>query len=113
MKKSAYLKSMFEKYGNEITVHPKYKKEYQVKGFIRPLSFKNLPSSNEIGIPFDHTDDDGYLYLGPVEYRIDRELEEIKLEQDDVLYLVTKSRAVFLQNEPIYVCAVLQKVITS
>ena len=38
MKKSAYLKTMFQTYGNEITVYPKYKKEYQVKGFIRPLS---------------------------------------------------------------------------
>lgn len=76
MKKSAYLKTMFQTYGNEITVYPKYKKEYQVKGFIRPLSFQHLPSSNELGIPFDHTDDGGYLYLGPAEYRIDRELEE-------------------------------------
>ena len=42
MKKSAYLKTMFQTYGNEITVYPKYKKEYQVKGFIRPLSFFNL-----------------------------------------------------------------------
>ena len=63
MKKSAYLKTMFQTYGNEITVYPKYKKEYQVKGFIRPLSFQHLPSSNELGIPFDHTDDGGYLYL--------------------------------------------------
>ena len=113
MKKSAYLKTMFQTYGNEITVYPKYKKEYQVKGFIRPLSFQHLPSSNELGIPFDHTDDGGYLYLGPAEYRIDRELEETKLEQDDVLYWVTKSRAVYLQNEPIYVCAILQKVVAS
>ena len=60
-----------------------------------------------------HTDDGGYLYLGPAEYRIDRELEETKLEQDDVLYWVTKSRAVYLQNEPIYVCAILQKVVAS
>lgn len=51
MKKSAYLKTMFQTYGNEITVYPKYKKEYQVKGFIRPLSFQHLPSSNELGIP--------------------------------------------------------------
>ena len=113
MKKSAYLKTMFQTYGNEITVYLKYKKEYQVKGFIRPLSFQHLPSSNELGIPFDHTDDGGYLYLGPAEYRIDRELEETKLEQDDVLYWVTKSRAVYLQNEPIYVCAILQKVVAS
>ena len=39
--------------------------------------------------------------------------EETKLEQDDVLYWVTKSRAVYLQNEPIYVCAILQKVVAS
>ena len=46
MKKSAHLKTMFQKYGNEITVYPKYKKEYQVKGFIRPLSFQHLVRLN-------------------------------------------------------------------
>ena len=51
MKKSAYLKTMFQKYGNEITVYPKYKKEYQVKGFIRPLSFQHLPSSGPSSPP--------------------------------------------------------------
>ena len=72
------------------------------------MSFSTFTFFNELGIPFDHTDDGGYLYLDPAEYRIDRELEETKLEQDDVLYWVTKSRAVYLQNEPIYVCAILQ-----
>ncbi len=111
MKKSAYLKDMFQKYGNDITVYPKYKQAYRVRGLIQPLSYKKLPVSNEIGVPFDHTDDGGYLYLGPAERRLDLELEELRLEQDGVLYQITKSRAVFLQNEPVYVCAVLQKAV--
>ena len=109
MKRAAYLDAMFQKYGSFITVYPKYKKEYQVKGFIRPLSFKKLPISNEIQIPFDNTDDSGYLYIGSAQYRIDQELQELKMKQDDALYLVVKTRAVFLQNQPIYICAILQK----
>lgn len=111
MRRTAFLETMFQKYGNVVTVYPKNKKEYAVTGFIRPLSFKGLPVSNEIGVPFDHTENGGYFYLGSCKYRIDRELEETKLEQDDIQYLIVKSRVVYLQNEPLYVCAVLQKVV--
>lgn len=111
MKRSAFLDTMFRKYGNTITVYPKYKKEYQVKGFIRPLSFQKLPVSNEIGIPFDHTEDGGYVYIGSCKHRLDRELEQTKLEQDGIQYWVLKSRVVFIQDEPVYICAVLQTVV--
>ena len=111
MRRAAFLETMFQKYGNTVTVFPKHKKEYQVKGLIRPMSFKNLPVSNEVGIPFDNTEDGGFLYLGSCKYRIDQELQGTKLEQDGEWYLVTKSQVVCMQNEPIYVCAVLQKVV--
>ncbi len=111
MKRSAFMEAMFQKYGNCIMVFPKYKNKYQIKGFIRPLSFKKLPNSNEIGIPFDHTEDGGYIYLGSCRHRIDRELEETQLEQHGVRYWIVKSRAVFVQNKPIYICAVLQQVV--
>lgn len=111
MRRATFLETMFQKYGNTVKVYPKHKKEYQVKGLIRPLKFKSLPVSNEIGIPFDNTDDGSYLYLGSCKYRIDRELQETKLEQDGTLYLVVKSKVVYLQDEPLYICAVLQKVV--
>lgn len=111
MKRSAFLETMFQKYGNLITVFPKYKKAYQIKGLIRPISFQKLPVSNEIGIPFDHTEDGGYLYLGSCKYRIDKELEETQLEQDGIRYWVVKSRVVSVGDEPIYICAVLQPVV--
>ncbi len=75
--------------------------------------FQHLPSSNELGIPFDHTDDGGYLYLGPAEYRIDRELRKPNWNRMTSYIGLQNPGQSICKNEPIYVCAILQKVVVS
>lgn len=109
MTRAEQVRHLLERYGQEIAVRPRYRAECRVRGLIYPISYRKLPSSNELGISFDESDDEGYVYLGSAACRLDKELEQVRLEQDGTVYLVTKSRAVYLQDETIYVCAVLQK----
>lgn len=109
MNAAATIDAILKKYGDEITVCANGKPSFSVRGLIRPLNFKRLPNSNELGVSWDASDDSAFLYYGSPEYRFDKELQLVSLLFDGQRFLFTRAGVAFLQRQPLYVWAVLQK----
>ena len=104
------LAQLFEKCGQEILLDT-FSEKFTYRAFVQMMRYKNkmyidLPQG-EVG----RRDNGCYLYIGPPEYDFTRIPTITKVTFGGFLYRVKRAEMIYLKGRPLYVWAVLYRVI--
>jgi len=77
--------------------------------FIQPLRYKNKLYLYGVHTEIGYNSHGHYLYLGPAQYSLQEEGQTMKIGDD--LYRIERAETVHLAEEPLYVWAVIRRMV--
>lgn len=104
------LNSMFEKYGQEVTLKTEDGWSSPIFGaFIQPLRYKNKMYLNGINTVIGFNSQGHYLYIGPPDH--DPKLDDGYIESNGQKFTVDRRERVYLKNEVVYIWAIIREIV--
>ena len=104
------LKSMLEKYGQEVTLKTDDGWSSPIfVALIQPLRYKNKMYLNGVNTVIGFNSQGHYLYIGPPDH--DPEKERCHVESNGKKYTVDRWEKVYFKNEVIYVWAIIREIV--
>ena len=105
------LKTMFERYGQEITLKKTGWSSPVFGGFIQPLRYKNKMYLNGVNTVIGFNSQGHYLYLGPPDHDLDTLTSEGWIESGSKKFTVDRSEKVYFKNEVVYIWAIIREIV--
>lgn len=112
MRKNERVKRLMNRYGQ--TVHAETEsgeRSSDYKAFVQPVRYKNKMYLNAVESPIGTVDENYYLYVGPYDVQLNMINEPVTIHSAIMACTVERSEAVFLNNEILYIWAILRRVI--
>lgn len=104
------LNSMFEKYGQEVTLKTEDGWSSPIFGaFIQPLRYKNKMYLNGVNTVIGFNSQGHYLYIGPPDH--DPKFESGYIESNGQKFTVDRRERVYLKNEVVYIWAIIREIV--
>ena len=105
------VKSMFEKYGQEVTVKTDDGWSSPIFGaFIQPLRYKNKMYLYGVNTEIGYNSQGYYLYIGPPEHDLTVN-EDALIIDGDIKYQIDRAEKIKFGEEVLYVWAVVRTVV--
>ena len=105
------LKSMFEKYGQEVTLKTDDGWSSPIYGaFIQPLRYKNKMYLYGVNTEIGYNSQGYYLYIGPPEHDLTVN-EDALIIDGDIKYQIDRAEKIKFGEEVLYVWAVVRTVV--
>ncbi len=106
------LQTMFEKYGQEITLKGDDGWSTPIfGGFIQPLRYKNKMYLNGVNTVIGFNSQGHYLYIGPPDHDVGSLSNEQWIESNSQKFTVDRSEKVYLKNEVVYIWAIIREIV--
>ena len=106
------LRSMFDKYGQEITFKGNDGWSTPIfGGFIQPLRYKNKMYLNGVNTVIGFNSQGHYLYIGPPDHDAGRLTSAQWIESNGQKFTVDRSEKVYFKNEVIYIWAIIREIV--
>ena len=112
MKKNERVKRLMTRYGQ--TVHAETEsgeRSADYKAFVQPVRYKNKMYLNAVESPIGTVSENYYLYVGPYDVQLERSDETVSIHTAIMSCTVERTECVFLNNEILYIWAILRRVI--
>lgn len=111
MSRRAGVERMLSRYGTKVWIQKNEENApwLAAKAFIQPLRYKNKMYLNGSFLEAGFLDGGHYLYIGPCTHRIDQYPMDTRVRTEEQDYVVQRAEAIYVQNAPVYVWAILQK----
>lgn len=104
------LNSMFEKFGQEVSLKKDDGWSSPIFGaFIQPLRYKNKMYLNGVNTVIGFNSQGHYLYIGPPNHSLDA--ENCHVVSNGKSYTVDRCERVYLRNEVIYIWAIIREIV--
>lgn len=104
-----YVLNTIRCFGQSVEVlEPNSSVGVKTKAFIQPLRYKDKMYMGGIYIEPGFLDGSGYLYIGASDVRLDTMPFNSLIKTKECNYVIRKARAVYFQEEILYIWAILQ-----
>ncbi len=104
------LNSMFEKYGQKVTLKKDDGWSSPIFGaFIQPLRYKNKMYLNGVNTVIGFNSQGHYLYIGPPDHN--PELDGGYIQSNGQKFTVDRCEKVYLKNEVVYIWAIIREIV--
>lgn len=112
MRKNERVKRLINRYGQ--TVYAELESgqtSMRYKAFVQPVRYKNKMYLNAVESPIGTVSENYYLYVGPYDCQLNSAEEPVKIHTDIMTCTVERTECVFLDDEILYIWAILRRVI--
>ena len=111
MSRAQTLRGLMRRYGREATLHlPDGWCSWKYHCFLQPLRYKNKMYLDGIDTKIGCNEQGHYLYIGPPEQDLTKLDHQAWIQIGEEKFTVSRGEKVFLNNEAVYVWAVLVSV---
>ena len=112
MRKKERVKKLINRYGQTVCAELESgERSLDYKAFVQPVRYKNKMYLNAVESPIGTVSENYYLYVGPYDVQLNSIDEPVTIHTAIMSCTVERAEAVFLDNEILYVWAILRRVI--
>lgn len=112
MQKNQKVKRLLERYGQRVcAIGEDGSRSSYFRAFVQPVRYKNKMYLNAVESPIGTVSENYYLYIGPYDVHLNGEEERTTIETDTMVCTVERAENVFLDNEILYIWAILRRVV--
>lgn len=112
MSRAAKVKRLIERYGQRVeAVTEDGVSSGSYRAFIQPVRYKNKMYLNDVESPIGTVSENYYLYIGPADVQLKENEGRVIIRSDSMRCTAERAESVYLGTEPIYVWAILRRVV--
>ncbi|WP_101697258.1 hypothetical protein [Clostridium minihomine] len=108
MNQKEFVRRMLRQYGAKTMVRCRDAEPVCAYALIQAMGVKHKAYPEDVWLPEGYYDNSHFFYLGPADCRLDQ-MKNAVVSQDDGDYMVIRSRGYWMQNQLLYVWAVLRE----